>query len=66
MTTTQWEHKVLTYKLRMKGFDYAQMEQDLNELGRAGWEALSTIAPSYGAGQATEVVVLLKRAGTTA
>ncbi len=59
--STQWEHKVLTYKLKMKGFDYGQIERDLNELGREGWEALGTMAPSWGAGQTIEVVVLLKR-----
>lgn len=59
---TQWEYKVLTYKLRWKGFDYAQIERDLNDLGREGWEALSTIAPSYGQGQAIEVAVILKKA----
>ncbi|MEC3976812.1 DUF4177 domain-containing protein [Amycolatopsis sp. H20-H5] len=59
---TQWEYKVLTYKLRMKGFDYNQIELDLNDLGREGWEALSTIAPSFGSGQAIEVAVVLKKA----
>lgn len=59
----QWEYKVLTYKLRMKGFDYERIEQDLNELGRAGWEAFSTLAPSFGSGQAIEFSVMLKRLG---
>ncbi|MEU1522352.1 DUF4177 domain-containing protein [Nocardia rhamnosiphila] len=59
----QWEYKVLTYKLRMKGFDYARIEEDLNELGRAGWEAFSTLAPSFGSGQAIEISVILKRLG---
>ncbi|MFJ9854729.1 DUF4177 domain-containing protein [Streptomyces sp. NPDC101150] len=47
----------------MKGFDYARMERDLNDLGRQGWEALSTLAPSCGAGQAIEVVVLKRALG---
>ncbi|WP_024804692.1 DUF4177 domain-containing protein [Nocardia sp. BMG51109] len=59
----QWEYKVLTYKLKMKGFDYARMEQDLNDLGRDGWEALSTLAPSFGSGQAIEIAVILKKPG---
>ncbi|WP_199546497.1 DUF4177 domain-containing protein [Streptomyces sp. N35] len=59
--TTQWEHKVLKYKLGMKGFDYEQIERDLNELGRDGWEAVSTMAPSWGAGQAIEITVFVKR-----
>ncbi len=58
----QWGFKMLTYKLRLKGFDYQQMEQDLNDLGREGWEALSTLAPSYGQGQAIEIAVMLKQA----
>ncbi|MEU6843542.1 DUF4177 domain-containing protein [Streptomyces sp. NPDC046716] len=56
-----WEYKVLKYKLRMKGFDYEQIEKDLNELGGEGWEAFSTIAPSFGAGQAVEIAVAVKR-----
>ncbi|MFF0744856.1 DUF4177 domain-containing protein [Streptomyces sp. NPDC004111] len=60
--SAQWEYKMLYYKLKMKGFDYGQMEKDLNELGREGWEAFSTLAPSYGSGQAIEITVLLKRA----
>ncbi len=59
--TARWEYKLLTYKLRLKGFDYGQLEQDLNELGGQGWETVSTITPSYGSGQAMEVVVVLKR-----
>lgn len=58
----QWEYKMLTYKLRLKGFAYDEIEQDLNDLGREGWEALSTLAPSYGQGQVMEVAVILKRA----
>lgn len=58
----QWEHKVLKYKLGWKGFDYEQIEQDLNELGRQGWEALDTIAPGVGSGQAIELVIVLKKA----
>ncbi len=46
----------------LEGFDYQQMEQDLNDLGREGWEALSTLAPSYGQGQAIEIAVMLKKA----
>ncbi|WP_103504271.1 MULTISPECIES: DUF4177 domain-containing protein [unclassified Streptomyces] len=59
--SAQWEYKVQTYKLKMKGFDYGQIETELNELGRQGWEAFSTLAPSFGAGQAIEITVLLKR-----
>ncbi|MGI5217055.1 DUF4177 domain-containing protein [Nocardia sp. CA-290969] len=57
----QWEHKVLKYKLGMKGFDYGRMEQDLNDLGRKGWEAVGTLAPSFGSGQAIEIAVILKK-----
>lgn len=59
---TQWEYKVVTYKFGWKGFKYDEIENDLNELGRDGWEMLSTVAPSFGSGQAMEVAVILKRA----
>ena len=62
--TAKWEHKVLKYGWGWKGFDYAQMEKDLNELGQQGWEALDTIAPGIGSGQATELVVILKKANS--
>lgn len=62
--SAQWEYKVLTYKLTMKGFDYGQIEKDLNDLGQQGWEAFSTLAPSFGAGQAIEITVLLKKANS--
>ncbi len=48
----------------MKGFDYGQIEKDLNDLGQQEWEAFSTLAPSFGAGQAIEITVLLKKANT--
>lgn len=59
--TTQWEYKVLTYELGWKGYDYDQIEQDLNELGRQGWEALDTIAPNIGSGS-IKIAVILKKA----
>ncbi|MGW7292323.1 DUF4177 domain-containing protein [Streptomyces xiamenensis] len=59
--SVRWEHKVLTYNLRMKGFDYSRIEKDLNDLGEEGWEAVSTLAPSFGIGQAIEIAVLVKR-----
>ncbi len=57
----QWQYKVVTYKLQWKGFDYATVEHELNQLGGEGWEMVSTIAPSFGAGQAIEIAVVLKR-----
>ncbi len=60
--TAQWEYKALKYEWGWKGFDYDQVEQDLNEHGRQGWEALDTIAPSVGSGQVIELIVILKRA----
>ena len=58
---TQWQYQVVTYKLQWKGFDYTEVERQLNELGSQGWEMVSTIAPSFGAGQAIEIAVVLKR-----
>jgi hypothetical protein len=60
--TGRFEYKVLTYKLGWKGFKYEQIEQDLNELGSQGWEAVSTLAPSFGQGQALDLAVIVKRA----
>ncbi len=57
----QWQYKVVTYKLRWKGFDYTEVEAQLNGYGREGWEMVSTIAPSFGAGQSIEIAVVLKR-----
>ncbi|WP_226366427.1 DUF4177 domain-containing protein [Pseudonocardia sp. ICBG162] len=57
-----FDHKLLKYKLGWKGFDYAGMEKELNELGTQGWEAVGTLVPSSGNGQALEVVVIMKRA----
>lgn len=59
---SQWQYRVVTYKLQWKGFDYTEVERQLNELGVQGWEMVSTIAPSFGAGQAIEIAVVLKRA----
>jgi hypothetical protein len=56
-----WENKVITYKLKWKGFDYGTMEADLNQLGREGWEVVQTVIPSVGAGQSLEVALILKR-----
>lgn len=58
----QWEYKVEKHTMGWKGFKYDAVEARLNDLGREGWEVLSTLAPSYGQGQAIEIVVVLKRA----
>lgn len=57
----QWQYRVITYKLKWKGFDYAEVEQQLNAYGAEGWEMVSAISPSFGSGQAIEVAVVLKR-----
>ncbi|SFQ56872.1 hypothetical protein [Amycolatopsis rubida] len=49
-----------TDKLKVNGFDYGKTEEDLTELGKDGWEAISTLAPSFGSGQAIEVSVILE------
>ncbi len=58
---TQWQYKVIAYKLKWKGFDYAEVERQLNDYGGEGWEMVSTVSPSFGSGQAIEVAVVLKR-----
>ncbi len=57
-----FEHKVLKFTWGWKGFDYAAMENELNELGVHGWEAVGTIVPSVGAGQSVEIGIIVKRA----
>jgi hypothetical protein len=59
--TATFEHKVLKFGWGWKGFDYAAMERELNELGAQGWETVGTIVPSVGAGQSIEIGVVLKR-----
>lgn len=60
--TTVFEHTIVKFTWGWKGFDYAAMEQELNELGAQGWETVSTVVPSVGAGQSLEIGVILKRA----
>lgn len=48
--------------LGWKGFDYEEIKQKKNELGQNGCETISTIAASFGAGQAIEVAIILQRA----
>ncbi|WP_224390097.1 hypothetical protein [Pseudonocardia sp. ICBG1293] len=52
---------MLRYELGWKGYDYARIKADLNELGREGWEAVGSLTPSIGTGP-QDIVVLLKRA----
>ncbi|BDZ50299.1 hypothetical protein GCM10025867_25400 [Frondihabitans sucicola] len=59
--TTTWEYQILKQKLTMKGFDYPAIEQQLNDLGKDGWEAFDTVTPSFGNGQSIDIGVLLKR-----
>jgi hypothetical protein len=59
--TKIFEHKIVTFGLGWKGFDHDEMERQLNELGRQGWEAVSSLQPSVGAAP-TDILVLLKRA----
>ena len=59
--TSQWHYKVVTFTLGWKGFDYSKVEEQLNIYGSDGWEVVSTMAPSYGAGQAVELAAFLKR-----
>ncbi|MET0191087.1 MAG: DUF4177 domain-containing protein [Pseudonocardia sediminis] len=58
---TTFEHKLMKYDQKWKGFDYGAIERDLVDLGAEGWEVVSTIVPSMGSGHTTEIAVLLKR-----
>jgi hypothetical protein len=55
-----FEHKIVKFELGWTGFDHDEMERQLNDLGRQGWEAVSSVQPSIGAA-ATDILVLLKR-----
>lgn len=49
-----FEHKVLKFTWGWKGFDYAAIENELNELGAEGWETVGTMSlcqPDGRAGQ---------------
>ena len=60
----QWEYKVLKYKIgewRQSVPDYSEIERELNELGRLGWQVLNCVAPGRKMGQANELVAVLSR-----
>ena len=38
-----------------------EFEKSMNDLGQQGWEAVSTLVPSYGQGQTIDMAVILKR-----
>ncbi|GAA0896326.1 DUF4177 domain-containing protein [Pseudonocardia zijingensis] len=59
--TRAFEHKIVKFELGWKGFDHEEMERQLDELGRQGWEAVSSLQPHVGTA-ATDILVLLKRA----
>jgi hypothetical protein len=59
--TKVFEHRIVKFELGWKGFDHDEMERQLNDLGRQGWEAVSSLQPSIGAAP-TDILVLLKRA----
>lgn len=44
-----------------QGVGYGQIEKDLDDLGRRGREAFTTLAPGIGAGHVNEITVMLKR-----
>ena len=60
--TTAFEYRIERFSSGWKGIDDRTVEQRLNEVGREGWEAVSTYLPSTGNGQVLELSVLLKRA----
>lgn len=62
---TQWEYR--TVKVEAKGWfvggvlDQSKFEAALNELGRDGWELVSTFDTNMLHGQTREIVAVLKR-----
>jgi Domain of unknown function (DUF4177) len=61
----QWEYR--TVKVEAKGWftggvlDQSKFETALNELGRDGWELVSTFDTNMLHGQTREIVAVLKR-----
>jgi hypothetical protein len=61
----RWEYR--TIKVETKGFaggilDQSKLESALNELGRDGWELVSTFDTNMLQGTTREVIGVLKRA----
>ena len=61
----RWEYKTLripAHKGFMGGrFDQDQLDAQLNELGKAGWELVAAFSTAWGYGASRYVVAVLKR-----
>lgn len=59
--TTVYEHRVVRFELGWRGFDHEEVERQLDDLGRQGWQAVSSLQPSIG-GASSDILVILTRA----
>lgn len=57
-----YEYEVLTFRTGWKGFDYAKIKDQLNELGSQGWRIAGSHDSSVGGGAGTDIVIILERA----
>jgi hypothetical protein len=60
----RWQYK--TIKLATTGLmggklDAGELDRQLNELGRDGWELMTVFDTNQGSGQSRDVVAVLKR-----
>ena len=61
---TKWEYKVIEFDARgaMGGLiDQEKMELKLNELGKDGWELVTSYSTNQGYGSSRKLVYTLKR-----
>ncbi|MGY8642239.1 MAG: DUF4177 domain-containing protein [Verrucomicrobiales bacterium] len=63
--TECWEYKSVTFNtagwVKRGIFDQAEIDQHLNDLGKEGWEAISTTPVSDGSVGTSALLVLMKR-----
>ncbi len=60
----QYEHKIVRIKRKSiwnNIIDYEGLEAELNELGKQGWEVVSTVNSSMYESKFTGTIIILKR-----
>lgn len=65
MNQVQWEYRTLRYEVSgfvTPKFDSLKYDDELNQLGRAGWELVSVMDMNAGNGASFALVAVFKRA----